>query len=126
MSYILNHPALLLWALPVLLPFIPKAVRAIEGRILRHLLSAGDADDQQLIRAITRAFVVWAENKCQKEGAGGEKFKQVDALLAKALPFLSADQRRTLIENTLEALDAEAKAAAQDPVAPVVMDDPHG
>lgn len=122
MEYLLKHPVLFLWALPMLLPFVPKLVRSISGMAFKRLVSEGDADDQLLMRSITKAFVVWAENKCKKDGAGGEKFKQVDALLAKAIPFLSADQRKSLIENTLDALDAEAKNASQDPM----MHDPMG
>jgi hypothetical protein len=111
-DWVLNHPSLLLLAVPA----IPSILGRLEKAAIARLLSAGDEADQNLMRSVVSAVVVWAEEKGAKSGA--EKFAAADKVLARALPFLSADQRKDLIENAVKALDESAKQAVSESAPP--------
>jgi hypothetical protein len=104
-QFLLNHPALFLF----LLPAIPSVLGKLEKAAIARLLSAGDAADQKLIRTVTKGVVVWAEDKSALDGSG--KFAIADKLVARAMPFLSADQRKALIQNAVAELDKDANDA---------------
>jgi hypothetical protein len=109
LSYILAHPWLLsLIGLPALLAAVPLVLQKLEVQALKELFKVGDDADKRAIKAIVKALVQWAEDK-YKEGA--VKFDTVDTIIARTFPFLSADQRKQLIEETVRDLDAGAKTA---------------
>lgn len=102
MNLLFNHPWLFVFALPL----IPAALNKIEKIAVAKMLASGDAIDQEFIRTTLKAAVVWAEKKGAKDGP--DKFAAVDKLVARALPFLNADQRKKLIEDAVASLDAGA------------------
>ena len=104
-EFLLNHPYLFLFALPL----VPVALAKIEKIAIARLLSEGDADDQALLRSVAQAVVLWAEKKGAQDGSG--KFAVADKLVARALPFLSADQRRKLIQDAVDQMDKAAHEA---------------
>lgn len=113
--FVISHPwALTLLGIPALLAALPAALRKVETMVFKKLLANGDAIDQRAIRATIRAWTTWAEEK-YGTGTGAQKFAVVDGVLAKVLPFLSAEDRKKLIENVLAELDAGAQEAGQDP-----------
>lgn len=104
-NFLMNHPALFLF----LLPAVPSVLGKLEKAAIARLLAAGDLADQKLILTVTKGFVVWAEDKGRLDGSG--KFAVADKLVARAMPFLSADQRRDLIQNAVAELDKDANDA---------------
>lgn len=115
-QFILNHPALLLWAFSFVLTSSVVALGKAEKAALARLFVLGDAADQEAIRTIAGAVVKWAEKKAAPNADGSSKFAVVDKMLARALPFLSADQRREIIEKAVAEMDKDANdalAAAQ-------------
>lgn len=121
-NYVLAHPSLLLWLFPFLVAGAVSAIGKAEKYALARLLTIGDVHTQKAIHDTIKVWVVWAEEEYAdpRDGTGSEKFAAVDNLLARALPFLSADQRRDLIEKAVKEMDAEANAAldAKKPDAP--------
>jgi hypothetical protein len=111
MNYLLAHPALLLWAFPFVLAAAVKGIASVEKAVFARLFELGDPVDQKAVRATAAIWVQWAEAKAGPAADGSSKFVLVDKLLARALPFLSADQRKSLIEQSVSAMDAAAQAA---------------
>lgn len=107
-TFLLNHPALFLF----LLPAVPSVIGKIEKVMIARLLSRGDAADQELLRSVAKAVVLWAEKKGASDGSS--KFAVADKLVARALPFLSADQRRSLIQGAVDEMDKAANEAIAD------------
>lgn len=105
-KFLIDHPALFLF----LLPAIPAVLGKLEKVAIASLLSRGDTADQKLMRAVAVAVVTWAEDKIGASN-GAAKFDVADKLLARALPFLSADQRQHLIESCVSELDKDAHEA---------------
>ncbi len=118
MNFILSHPSLLLWAFPFVLTSGVVLLGKIEKAALARLFVLGDAADQEAIRTIAGAVVKWAEAKAAPNADGSSKFATVDKLLARALPFLSADQRRMLIERSVAEMDKDAHDALDAPPKP--------
>lgn len=117
MNYLLAHPALLLWAFPFVVGAVVKFIGNMEKVALERLFSYGDADDRAAIRATADIWVKWAERRAAPNADGSSKFAVVDKLLARGLPFLSAEDRRSLIEKCVAEMDAAANAelAKNDP-----------
>jgi hypothetical protein len=114
--FVMDHPALLL----LLLPAVPSVLVKLEKAALAELFSLGDAADQAFARDVAAALVKWAEAKYDAPGSGDAKRAAVDRALAWALPFMSADQRKDLIEKSVAELDKGAKEviAAAPPAPP--------
>lgn len=108
-----HHWILALLGLPALLSALPAIIHKAEVAALKGLFSQGDAIDQKAIKAVASAIVTWAEEK-YGAGNGPIKFDMVDAILAKALPFIPADDRKKLIEEVVKALDDGAHEAEGD------------
>lgn len=117
MKFLIDHPSLLLWAFPFVLTGAVAGLGRLEKNALARLFSAGDATDQQAIRAIVGAVVKWAEKKSAPNADGTAKFATVDRLLGRALPFLSADERHQLIQKAVDEMDKDAEAALNGPPA---------
>jgi hypothetical protein len=109
MQFILNHPWLLsLLGLPAILAAIPLALQKFEVSALKSLFRFGDSADQKAMKGIVKVLVQWAEDKYSE---GAVKFDVVDAIVARALPFLTVEQRKQLIEDSVKDLDAGASEA---------------
>lgn len=114
-QFITSHPWLLaLLGVPALLAALPGIIRKLEVQALHKLIDQGDEIDHQAIRDTIAVWVQWAEKKYGAD-KGPVKFAAVDALIAKALPFMSADDRKKLIEDVVKALDEGAREATQAP-----------
>ena len=112
-QFIMSHPWMLsLFGIPALLAAIPTLLHKLEVAALKKMIATGDPIDQKAIKGIISVSVTWAEEK-YGAGKGPIKFEAVDALLAKALPFMSADDRKKFIEDAVKALDSGAHDAAQ-------------
>ncbi len=111
MTWLLAHPSLLLWAFPFILAAVVGAVGKIEKAGISYLFSRGDAIDQECARSIVAAVVLWAEKRAAPNADGSSKFATVDRLLANALPFLNADERRQVIEASVREMDKAANDA---------------
>lgn len=112
-QFITSHPWLLaLIGVPALVAALPTMLHKAEVSALKSLFAQGDAADQKALKGIALVAVTWAEEK-YGDGKGIVKFEAVDALLAKAIPFISADQRKKLIEDTVTGLDSGVHEAAQ-------------
>lgn len=109
MNFIMSHPWLLAMILPTVLASIPSAIVKIEKMAIARLLSSGDEIDQEAIRATFQVWVVWAEKKGARDGPA--KFAKVDSIVSRVFPFLSADQRKSLIEDAVTQMDAAAKSS---------------
>ncbi len=109
LQFLLNHPALLL----LLLPSIPAMLAKLQKIIIARLLSQGDEIDQELLKSVARAVVLWAEKKGARDGSG--KFAVADKLIAHALPFLTAEQRHKLIQDAVDQMDQAAHEALDAP-----------
>lgn len=108
-NFLFAHPSLFLF----LLPAIPSLIGKLEKIIIKKLLSDRDEIDRRLIKSVIKSVVIWAEEKGARDGAA--KFAAADRLVARALPFLNADQRKALIENAVLELDKTANEVLQDP-----------
>lgn len=119
-NFVLAHPALLALFVPTILAAIPGLLVKLEKAALARLFSAGDVSDQKAIRGIVKVAVIWAEEKYNNPiGPSGEtKLAAVSRMIQRALPFLSADQVRGLIEEAVKEIDSEAKAAIEAPPVP--------
>lgn len=104
-QFLINHPAVFLF----LLPALPSILGKIEKAAIAQLLARGDSVDQKLLRTVAKAIVVWAEEKGSINGAA--KFTMADKLISRALPFLTAEQRKELIESAVAELDKSANDA---------------
>lgn len=102
LQYLIDHPGLFAFAIPA----IPLILVKIERFAVSQLLSRGDPIDQEAIKGVLKVLVVWAEKKGATDGAA--KFAAVDRIVAHAIPFLTADQRKSLIEDAVKKLDDEA------------------
>lgn len=119
LNYVMNHPWLLGLILPSIVAAVPGLLVKAEKAALANLFSYGDPVDQEALRSTVKVWVVWAEKKYAIAGQGRNKFEAVNALVARALPFIPAEQREDMIEQAVEQLDAAAKATVQDtPPAP--------
>ncbi len=110
-NFVLAHPSLLLWAFPFVLAAAVGAIGKAEKAGIAYLFSRGDAVDQECARAIVAAVVKWAEKRAAPNADGSSKFAAVDKLLARFLPFLSADERREIIEKSVAEMDKAANEA---------------
>lgn len=112
-QYALAHPWILaLLGIPAMLSSLPHLLHKGEVAAIRRLLATRDPIDQKAIKATISAWVTWAEEK-YGAGQGPIKFAMVDAVLAKVLPFMSADDRQKLIEDAAKELDSGAHEATQ-------------
>lgn len=116
-QYLLAHPSLLLWAFPFVLAAAVGAVGKAEKAGISYLFSRGDAIDQECARSIVAAVVKWAEKRAAPNADGSSKFAAVDKMLARALPFLTADERRQVIEKCVAEMDQAAQDALAAPAA---------
>lgn len=115
MNFLLAHPSLLLWAFPFVLAAAVGAIGKIEKAGIAYLFSRGDKIDQDCARSIVAAVVKWAELRAAPNADGTSKFAVVDKLLARAMPFLSADERREIIEKSVAEMDKAANDALGQP-----------
>lgn len=111
MTWLMSHPSLLLWAFPFVLAAAVGAIGKAEKAGISYLFSRGDAVDQECARSVVAAIVKWAEKRAAPNADGSSKFATVDKLLARALPFLSADERRQVIEQSVREMDKAANDA---------------
>lgn len=110
-NWLLAHPSLLLWAFPFVLAAAVGAIGKAEKAGIAYLFSRGDVVDQECARSVVAAVVVWAEKRAAPNADGSSKFAAVDKLLARFLPFLSADERREVIEASVKEMDKAAHEA---------------
>lgn len=111
MNWLLAHPQLILWAFPFILATCVAFIGRIEKAGISYLLSRGDTIDQDAMRATCAIWVKWAERRAAPNADGSSKFATVDKFLSHALPFLSTDERKNLIESSVAAMDAAAQDA---------------
>lgn len=113
LQYLIDHPWLLaLLGAPALIKSLPGLLRKLEVAALRRLVEKGDEIDREALKGTLAVWVTWAEKK-YGAGKGPVKFEAVDGLLSKALPFLSAEDRKHLIEESVKQLDEGAHEASQ-------------
>lgn len=81
--------------------FGSRLIERVTDYFVDKVLTNGDTHD----KALALALVKWAEAKIPDAGTGQSKFALVDTMMSTVVPNLSADQRKQLIEASVDMME---------------------
>ena len=114
MDWVQQHGTILAAGLAVgyAIKKVPDMLADMAAKRLEAAFAAGDDADDELIASVTLAVVTWTEKKFPQSGTGGQKFGAAAEKLTAIWPWLPKEKIATLIEQSVDRMEARMRAVA--------------